>query len=123
MVMRNLGIIDEWIWATSIWDGPISGIAIVQNKKYFLILLDEDRVRNRVFKVFNLPSWFWKILEVDKKLFEKYVGVHTSFVDGIRCNSHAKSKDSINYYFNCLKTFSEDKIKKEWQIGTCFDFV
>ena len=119
--MYNLGVIDRWIWETNRWDGPIEGVAIVNGKQRYLEMFTEDESRNRVFNVFNPPDWWWKIIKVDKKLFEYYVGTHTSYdKNGFRDLDGVKPMDSWRYYYDYLKT--NLNVKDEWKVGACFEF-
>jgi hypothetical protein len=115
----NFGIIDSWLWETNRWDGPISGSALIQGKRYYLQMIDEDEVRNRAFAVYDPPEWFWSILDLDQKLFEKYVGLYTTYVNGKRLTGEVKP--TYKYYFNYLRI--EHNVKEEWRVGTVFEFI
>jgi hypothetical protein len=123
--IRNKETIDKWIFSTSYWDGPLEGIAEVNGKHYFLVIADEDIERNRMFWKYDPPEWIWSIIKVDKYLFETYVGCHMSNDKEDISMEDTRDIESINYYFNYLKSTkpTENRMKSEWYTGDVYEFV
>lgn len=118
--MKNFGIIDRWIYEDNRWDGPIEGAAVIGNKKYYLIMEDEDKVRNRVFYVYDLPDWKWFLLDKQHQLFHMYVGEYATYNEWGKKLS-GKRKPTWELFFNYLKI--DIKIDEKYKVGSVFEFV
>lgn len=106
----------ELIYHSNYWDGPLSGVCKFQGHRYWFDCVhdyhdtkdDGERLDQRIYGIYRITDSEWQEEDYWHGLFEKYVGTHTSYVDGKRSGKVGPSKDHSKFY---------DASKEAWKSG------
>lgn len=76
----------KMLWHSGYWDGPLSGIAVYDGKKYWFEIVreimggnEDEFYRTRLFALIKLSPEELAYEEENHERFRKYVGHHTDY--------------------------------------------
>jgi len=112
----------ELKYHSNYWDGPLSGVCILQGKRrwfnnvhdYHSKTEEGKNLDMRIYAIYDLTPEEWKEEDHWHLLFEKYVGTHTSYDDcGNRTGKVHSSKDHHRFYEESKKAWKDGFRKKK----------
>jgi hypothetical protein len=119
----------EFLYHNDYWDGPINGICMFNNQPCYFGMVKEyfSPYQQRIFAIVCLTKFEWKKEKYRHKMFEKYVGTHTSYTykNGInhrllQTEGNLKSAEDMDYFYNVLsktlevQNFNDHEIIAWW---------
>jgi hypothetical protein len=126
------------VYETDRWDGPTAGVAKVNGKHLYFLLRDEyyrrrwwsfltsligidvdgqDRVRVRIFGLYDPPPEVWKTIDERHADFIKYVGSHCEYDEtGKRTGTQNDDRDQHRLFFDKWTPENRVKMKEEWRV-------
>ncbi len=73
------------LWHSDYWDGPMTGLALVNGEKVWFHFDGEDPSGPRTFAIYRLPPDLLDLLEMWHRVFQEHVGEHCDYLeDGTR---------------------------------------
>jgi hypothetical protein len=124
----------QFLWHCDYWDGPLSGICVHQDKRYWFHVVDEidvavnvkteqtlhrddyETCRIFLYSLVELTEEELKKEEYWHDLFEQHVGTHTNYDENNRRIGKVKPQENWNIFYEKAKaehdarTYDENKV-------------
>jgi hypothetical protein len=109
----------EWLWACHYWDGPLSGVVVLENGTlaWAACVGEHEPLGYRRFNLYGLTQEQWqRELRVHAD-FQRYVGYHMDYPDRNNGVRYQGTKEDADVFYNKYPLGSI-AVRKEYKNGT-----
>jgi hypothetical protein len=109
------------LWHSDYWDGPLSGLLLLDGRKYWFQIADEDFEPNFYPRTFVIVELTAKQLAAEEKwhqLFQEKVGTHTDYDEAGRRNfGGVLPRKTWPEFYNAFKQWKKPNYLKNQIVG------